>query len=179
MVNGFSLKKTSGPVYARIPKGSREKSCRLFTKLVNKVVSHNDKEAWEMLLNFARCGLGSSKRGGRKHTSQATLINKRLEVFSSRALNMEQPKEKKEKKKSQDKSDLLLRDQVSAKLAMGDVRGAVNLVSSRESVLPHLRTQNLSYYQNTLREMFIVKSHQSHYLTKITIWTISKSARLM
>ena len=31
----FLIKKTSGPVYARIPKGSREKSCRSFTRIVN------------------------------------------------------------------------------------------------------------------------------------------------
>ena len=76
----FLIKKTSGPVYARIPKGSREKSCRSFTRIVNKVTSQNDKESWELLLNFAICGLGSSTRGGKKHTSQATLINKRLEA---------------------------------------------------------------------------------------------------
>ena len=106
---------------------------------MNKVVSQNDKEAWELLLNFARCGLGSSTRGGKKHTSQATLINKRLQSFSSDSISIESPKERKEKKQKNKKffnEDSDLSDQVSKKkLAMGDVRGAVNLVTSRESVL--------------------------------------------
>ena len=137
-VQWLLIKKTSGPVYTRIPKGSREKSCRVFTNLVNKVVSQNDKEAWELLLNFARCGLGSSTRGGKKHTSQATLINKRLQSFSSDSISIESPKERKEKKQKNKKTfneDSDLSDQVSKQLAMGDVRGAVNLVTSRESVL--------------------------------------------
>ena len=98
------IKKTSGPVYTRIPKGSREKSCRVFTRMVNKVVSQNDKEAWELLLNFARCGLGNSVRGGKKHTSQATLINKRLEAYLTGSMPVEQPKEKETKKKEQVKT---------------------------------------------------------------------------
>ena len=98
--------------------------------MVNKVVSQNDREAWELLLNFARYGLGSSVRGGKKHTSQATLINKRLEAYLTGSLPVEQPKEKEKKKRGKSKSDLS--DQVSKKLAMGDVRGAVNLVSSQE-----------------------------------------------
>lgn len=124
------LKKTSGPVYARIPKASREQSCRLFTKLLNKVISLNDKESWEKFLNFARYGLGSSSRGGRHHTSQATLINKRLKAYDTgQIIDEQQAPRKKAKSKS------TLANQVSAKLALGDVKGAVNLVTSRESVL--------------------------------------------
>ena len=93
------IKRTLGPVYARIPKGSREKSCRTFTQLLNNVISHNNKEAWEQFLNFARCGLGNSSRGGTKQTSQATLINKRLRAFTSGLEYEEQLTQKKFKAK--------------------------------------------------------------------------------
>ena len=124
------IKKSQGPVYTRIPKASREKSCRVFTKILDKVISLNDKESWDLLLNFARNGLGSSTRGGKKHTSQATLINKRLEKYASGISN----EEKMPKRKPPSKPNIS--KQVSIKLAMGDVRGAVNLVTSKESILP-------------------------------------------
>ena len=69
-----------GPVYKRIPKGSRLQCNKSFRVLLDNVTKNNDKDSWEKLLNFARCGIGSSKRGGKKAKSQATVINKRLTV---------------------------------------------------------------------------------------------------
>ena len=68
---------------------------------MNKVISLNDKESWEKFLNFARCGLGSSSRGGRHHTSQATLINKRLKAYDTgQIIDEQQAPKKKAKSKS-------------------------------------------------------------------------------
>ena len=54
---------------------------------------------------------------------------------------MEQSKEKEKKKRGKSKPDFS--DQVSVKLSMGDVRGAVNLVSSQESILPPTKDTKL------------------------------------
>ena len=70
------IKVKQGPVFKRIPKASRLQACLAFTKLLNNVISKNDKKSWEDLVNFARCGIGSSKRGGKKKKSQATILNK-------------------------------------------------------------------------------------------------------
>ena len=65
------------------------------------------------------------------------MINKRLETYDSSLLNSEPPQSKTTTNKRTSKPGKPdLKGQVSAKLAMGDVRGAVNLVTSRESILP-------------------------------------------
>ena len=87
-------------------------------------------------MGFARSGLGSSKRGGKKHTLQATLINKRLDAFVSGSELAEPPSKKTTKAKSSKPSQTIFASRVAAKLAMGDVRGAVTVVTSMESILP-------------------------------------------
>ena len=70
------------------------------------------------------------------HTSQATLINKRLEAYSTVTLSLEKTNKPKEQKNKKGRSKPDFCDQVAKKLAMGDIRGAVNLVTSRELILP-------------------------------------------
>ena len=67
------IKVKYGPVYKRIPKASRLQACFAFTKILNDVISLNDEKSWQNLANFARCAIGSSKRGGKKKRSQATI----------------------------------------------------------------------------------------------------------
>ena len=129
------LKQSSGPVYTRIPLASRNKASQIFSTLLLKCYTKNDKPAWDQLVNFARCGLGSSQRGGKKHTSQATLVNKRLDNFVAGS-TVDEPRPKKTKNaKSSKPSQSTFGSRVAAKLGMGDVRGAVNIVTSKESIL--------------------------------------------
>ena len=60
------IKVKQGPVFQRIPKASRLQACLAYIKLLNNVIKYNDKKSWEDLVNFARCAIGSSKRGGKK-----------------------------------------------------------------------------------------------------------------
>ena len=129
------LKRTKGPVYARIPEASCEKSYRIFTQLLINVVSSNNNEGWYQFLNFARCGLGSSSRVGTKHTSQAIQINKRLKAFTSGQPIEDQPSVKKPRSRDSPGHQSDIKSQVSAKLAMGYVMGVVNPVTSKETVL--------------------------------------------
>ena len=83
------LPQSSGPVYTRIPVASRNKASYVYSSLLNKLIKANKNNdetaetAWQKFFGFAMNGLGCSKRGGTKHISQATLINKRLDAFVS------------------------------------------------------------------------------------------------
>ena len=85
------IKVKQGPVHKRIPKASRLQCCIAFTKVLNQVIAKNDKNSWSDLLNFARCGIGSSIRGGKKKKSQATVLNKRLDNFMSCSFQIPSP----------------------------------------------------------------------------------------
>jgi hypothetical protein len=127
---------TRGPVYARIPSASRNKASQVLSTLLLKTYTVGGKPEWDKLYGFAREGLGSSKRGGKKHTSQATLVNKRLDAFVSGSIVVEPPPKKTTKAKSSGPSKADYASRVAAKLGMGDVRGAVTIVTSKEAILP-------------------------------------------
>ena len=144
------LSQSSSPVYTRIPVASRNKASYVYGSILNNLIkaNKNDNEtaemAWQKFFDFARRGLGSSKRGGTKHTSQATIINKRLDAFVSGSVVPEPPPKKTTKAKSSKPPETLFASRVSAKLSMGDVRGAVTVVTSRESILtPSQETKEL------------------------------------
>ena len=122
------IKVKSGPVYKRIPKPSRLHACKAFTTIITNVTRNNDKDSWESLLNFARCGIGSSTRGGKKKKKQTTVINERLESFMNGVLNPV-PKPKKKYQPN-------LKNRVTTKMNAGDIRGAVRVVTSKETILP-------------------------------------------
>ena len=124
------------PVYARIPAASRNKASQVLSTLLNGAYTVNGKPEWDKLYGFAKEGLGSSKRGGKKHTSQATLINKRLDAFVAGTVVVEPPPKKTTKAKSSGQSKADYASRVAAKLGMGDVRGAVTIVTSKEAILP-------------------------------------------
>ena len=138
------LKQSSGPVYSRIPLASRNKASQIYASLLLKGYTKNGKPEWDKILNFPRCGLGCSQRGGKKHTSQATVVNKRLETFVSGSTEVEPVPKKKTKGKPPKPSQSTFGSRVAAKLGMGDVRGAVNIVTSKESILsPSKETKTL------------------------------------
>ena len=136
------LTQSSGPVYTRIPVASQNKASYVYSSMLNKLIKANKNNdetaemAWQIFFGFAKNGLGGSKRGGTKHTSQATLINKRLDAFVAGSVVPEPPPKKTTKAKSSKPLQTLFASRVLAKLSMGDVRGAVTVVTSRESILP-------------------------------------------
>ena len=67
-----------GPVFKRIPKARRLQCCRAFRSLLDEVTEKNDNQSWE---KFSRCGIGSSKRRGKKSKTQATVVDNRLNAF--------------------------------------------------------------------------------------------------
>ena len=149
------LTQSSGPVYTRIPVASQNKASYVYSSMLNKLIKANKNNdetaetAWQKFFGFGMNGLGCSKRGGTKHVSQATLINKRLDAFVSGSV----VPEKTTKAKSSKPSQSALASRVTAKLSMGDVRGAVTVVTSRESILPpSLETKKMLQAKNPPRK---------------------------
>ena len=94
------IEKSRRPVYTRIPVASRNKASQVFGTLLNNTNKNNGEQEWQKFFGFAQNGLGSSTRGGKKHTSQATIINKRLDAFVSGAMVAEPPLKKTAKVKT-------------------------------------------------------------------------------
>ena len=126
---GFQFSK-AGPVLKRIPKGSRFQVCNLLTEILEKVVTKNDLESWESLMKFPNLCLGSTKRGGKRKKSLATIINSRVDLFSNGSL---QPEEWISNSKMKPP---LFKNQISAKISTFNIKGAIRIMSSSDSVLP-------------------------------------------
>ena len=122
------IKVKQGPVFKRIPKASRLQACLAYIILLNNVIKFNDKKSWEALMNFARCAIGSSKRGGKKKKSQATILNKRIDEYMSGTQSLLETTTKNRKPPS-------LKQQVSVKMALADIKGAVRLLVSKDTIL--------------------------------------------
>ena len=99
---------------------------------MENIIVLNDKPSWEKYYSFAHTVLANPTRGGKKNTSLAAIINKRVIAFEQgTATVVNNPKPKPNKKRKESSLDL----QVSAKLGIGDFKGAVRLVSSKDVVL--------------------------------------------
>ena len=119
---------TTGPTIKRIPKASRIQACKTFTEIINDITRTNENKYWEKLLQYPRFCLGSTARGGKNKKSQATLINSKIEAFAKGNVVLEKHKQR--------NSQPSLKDQVASKLSMGDVSGAIRVISSSDTVLP-------------------------------------------
>ena len=128
----FDFTKHSGKrILKRIPKASRSHAAKLFTTLVNAVVSENSLQSWNRLLQFASRCLVSPGRAGKNHKSLATVVNKQLREFES---NTSPPDTKSEAKPRNAKKPSIA-NIVSGKISDGDIRGAVRILASDARVL--------------------------------------------
>ena len=118
---------TIGPVIKRIPKAARIQACLTLTDIILEVINKNDKKSWERLLQYPRYCFGGTLRGGKKKKSRATVINSRIDSFITDTLQPDKIMPK--------KTPPSLKSQVSGKLSMGDVSGAVRIISSSDTVL--------------------------------------------
>ena len=81
---------TLGPTIKRIPKASRIQACKTLTDVLTQVISVNDKNSWEKLLQYPRFCLGGTARGGKNKKSQATLVNNKIDSFIKGAYSFHQ-----------------------------------------------------------------------------------------
>ena len=119
----------TGSVIKRVPKAARLNGSRILTDLLERIIATPDsKEAWEKYYQFAYTCLKTPPRAGKKNTSLATVLNKRLDIFEKGGVFPKPPVSKK-------KSAPSLSTQVASKLGIGDVKGAVRLCTSKDVVL--------------------------------------------
>ena len=123
-----------------VPKASRHNAGQLLSLLLNDFTAKPEElDNWTRLMLFAFCCLDAPKRGGKKHTkSLRARINAKVREFHTNKLMRPEadpstPKiESKRKQKPQELSEL-----VSAKIEEGDLKGAIRLASSAETMAPN------------------------------------------
>ena len=168
----LNLPRTRG-VIKKIPKASRAHCARTYTEIIEGVTVVGDKKSWEKWYEFTGACLANPKRGGKKNTSLATVINKRLVQFNkggpSEVQGDTNEVKKGRKKKTQNPQKPQLDLQVAARLGIGDVKGAVRLVTSKDIVLPitpevkaKLLEKHPSPHEDTQMPLFIITRNSLH-----------------
>ena len=119
-----------------IPKASRIPAASKLESVLSQIISSPDNiEAWKQLLIFGHACFGvPNQRGGRRHSSSlASKVNKAIKDFTSGnclQLNSLQSKPRESFK------EFNLASRVSSKIEEGDIRGAVRIASSSETLAP-------------------------------------------
>ena len=105
---------------------------KVYCKVLNQLVKNpEDRKSWRALASFTQSCLSNPNRGGRKNNSLATVVNKKIANFEKGTVEKVKtvgPKKKKFKAPS-------LANLVASKMAAADVKGAVRIASSDDSVL--------------------------------------------
>ena len=122
----------NGKLLSRIPKGARVNCSKAYCKVLNELVKNPDKkENWRALIFFAQNCLSNPNRGGRKKNSLATVVNKKIVDFEKGTVEKKKPQNPGKKKFKPP----TIANLVASKMAAADVKGAVRLASSDDSVL--------------------------------------------
>jgi len=124
-----------GSVLDRVPKGSRISAAIALTKLVNNACNSNSLSVWRMLFRFSSVCFKKPKRGGKRQPSLATTIKRQIEAFLSDPLcPLEAPQQRYNKQNvcDDDKRAKL----IARKLSNSDIKGAIRILSSDDSILP-------------------------------------------
>ena len=121
-------------VLKRVPKGCRQNLAELLSKLFNTIVADVDNvDGWLDLLSCARLCLNAPKRGGKKH-NLATIINAQIRNFHPSAWKESKMSTQSDRVK---KSEIDMGKIVAQKIEAGDVKGAIRILSSDDSLAPH------------------------------------------
>ena len=122
-----------------MPKASRIQAAKALTEALEQVVIKNSLTAWQRLFDFASQCLSKPSRGGKKSKSMAAVVNKQIKDFTEHKLvekNASQNTSNNRKKSKHSSTEgQLISNMVSSKLGMGDVKGAVRILSSDATVL--------------------------------------------
>ncbi len=117
-------------VVKRIPKAARELCCCKLTAILEQVVSWNDVPSWNRLFSFATNCLRLPDKGSPNEPLASRLKTQVREEHPPSRLS--KPRQSKIKKRW-DPTETLAR-RVSRKFDAGDLRGAIHLASSNETL---------------------------------------------
>ena len=118
-----------GRVIKRIPKASRIATADALRGLADQCVQNNDEASWLRLLGFPTAGLLGPRRGGRHAPSKSTVIKQQVQAYIN---SLSAPPAE---CKSSYPTNRDVAKAISAKLSDGDIRGAVRIASSDNSLL--------------------------------------------
>ena len=122
-----------------IPKAARISAARSLTRRILDVVNSNDVTSWNILLCFAPSCFQKPNKANKNSPSLATLVKRNIAVFDKDGpiLNkLCQPLGGAPGKKSKKNEVDNLSNAISGKLSLGDVKGAVRLLSSDSTIMP-------------------------------------------
>ena len=126
----------------RIPRGARQGAARLFEKRLNAVSRRpDDRGAWRDLLQFGGC-LAQPLRGGKRNNLTSSILAQIDRVDRGQPAQEEGPggiyrQGRKVRHHGADDLDREAARRASMKLDAGDVRGAVRMLCSDETLAPH------------------------------------------
>ena len=130
------------PILKRLPKGVRPGASTVLQRLIQNVVRDpQNADYWERLFSFAPACFARPGRGG-KSRNLTSLVKRQIEAFDSGASSLDTPRASETlvrkhagTRKGVSEAELVAR-RASAKLEEGDVKGAIRLLSSRDTLAP-------------------------------------------
>ena len=123
-------------VLDRIPSGARAQVASGIAQLIDEVCRQNSVEAWCALFRFPAMCLSKSKRAGKNNQSLASVIKRRISTFLFDPLQTlptaTVSSEHRRSLSNAQKRAIITKKKIEA----GDVRGAVRVISSDDSLSP-------------------------------------------
>ena len=136
-------------ILKRIPKGARSAAANLLQDLITKVLENRTSSlAWSRLFGFASSCFATPPRGGRSR-NLTTLINRQIDAYSSgssvtSSQSSQQPGALQSSRQLRSRTTAgepsekpeAIAKRASIKLEDGDVRGAIRILSSSDTIAP-------------------------------------------
>ena len=130
------------PLLKRVPRGARVAASSLLVQLIRAVLSNiNDQEAWRRLLGWAPGCFTRPLRGG-KSRNLTTLISGQIRSYSAGGVPLQVPPKPSTRLPRAATTKCMNRDEeaavrASAKLEDGDIKGALRLLGSSDTLAPN------------------------------------------
>lgn len=122
------------PILSRVPKGARSEAARTLSFLINNACESDFPTEWRKLFRFSYFCLSKPKRGGKHRPSLASVVKNNIQKFLSDPLATIIPAEG-ASSRLPDADDNRAK-LVGKKIANGDIKGAIRVLSSNDTILP-------------------------------------------
>ena len=133
---GAPLPNPGVKIVQRIPKGARHLAATKLTEVLDRCTEENTTGAWSELFNFAWCRIYQPPAGDKNSPNTSSLTTKlknQLNSVNPSPSTLSAPNSRKKTRKKKKPVDDVekLAQRVESKLAEGDMRGAVRILSSQ------------------------------------------------
>lgn len=140
------LRKTT-PTLRRCPKGARSNLASTLTNVINNCVRSNNEESWNALLLFPYTALRLPEET-ENVTNLTTFVRQNIQLWNEKKINVSPRTESNKAFNTvNDNNDKQFSKKVEAKLADGDVSGALRLLVSDDVIAPNNQETSISLKQ--------------------------------